>query len=197
MLLLKLPMFWVQKWSRDLLSSLPLHYMTAFRTHALVTKERMASPFDYGLSFQEFWTAHPRDRVLGSKTYALSTQITGFSICNPMYDNKHMLKVVQHAAASALINEEELATFILLPNWTESSTNAFHKTSTDNRDVCTILGIIPQSKVCYMPRLYQQNKSLPLSKIQWRIRILVVWNKAAIIQPIANNQTWLINSNMI
>jgi len=75
-----------------------------------------------------------------------------------MYDDKHMLKVVQHAAASALINEEELATFILLPNRTESSNNAFHKTSTDNRDVCTILGNIPQSKVCYMPRLYQQNK---------------------------------------
>ena len=109
--------------------------MTAFRTHALVTKERTASPFDYGLSFQEFWTAHPRDRVLGSKTYALSTQITGFPICNPMHDDKHMLKVVQHAAASALINEEELATFILLLNWTESSTNAFHKTSTDNKEV--------------------------------------------------------------
>jgi hypothetical protein len=30
------------------------------------------------------------------------TQVTGFSICHPMYDNKHMLKVVQDANASAL-----------------------------------------------------------------------------------------------
>ena len=52
-----------------------------------------------------------------------------------MYDDAHKLKVVQHAAASTLINEEELATFILLLNWTESSTNAFHKTSTDNKEV--------------------------------------------------------------
>jgi len=30
---------------------LPIHYMTAFRTHALVTKERIASPLDF-LSFR-------------------------------------------------------------------------------------------------------------------------------------------------
>jgi hypothetical protein len=46
-----------------------------------------------------------------------------------------MLKVVQHATAPALNNQEATATFLLLPNWMESSTNALHKTCTDNKDV--------------------------------------------------------------
>jgi len=33
-----------------------------------------------------------------------------------MYDTKHMLKVVQHATASAFNNQEATATFLLLPN---------------------------------------------------------------------------------
>jgi hypothetical protein len=57
------------------------------------------------------------ERVIGSRTDAFSTQFTGFSICHPMYDDKHMLKVVNHATASALSNQEAIATFLLLPNW--------------------------------------------------------------------------------
>jgi len=45
--------------------------MTAFCNHALVTKERMAIPLDLTLEFQEFWTAHPRGNVFGSRTDAL------------------------------------------------------------------------------------------------------------------------------
>jgi hypothetical protein len=44
-----------------------------------------------------------------------------------MYDDKHMLKVVQHATASALNNQEATTNFLLLPNWMENSNNAFHK----------------------------------------------------------------------
>ena len=43
-----------------------------------------------------------------------------------MYDDKHMLKVVQHATASALNYQEATATFLLLPNWMENSTNTFY-----------------------------------------------------------------------
>jgi hypothetical protein len=39
-----------------------------------------------------------------------------FSIYHPKYDDKHMLKVVQHATAPALNNQEATATFLLLPN---------------------------------------------------------------------------------
>jgi len=96
--------------------ALPTHYMTAFRNHALVTNERMAIPLDFTLEFKEFWTAHPRDRVVSSRTDALCTQFTGFSICHSMYDDKHMLKVVQHATAFALNNQVATAIFMLLPN---------------------------------------------------------------------------------
>ena len=70
---------------------------------------------------REFWTAHPRDRIFGSRIDAFSTQFIGFSICHPMYDDKRMLKIVQRANASALNNDQE-ATATLLPN-------AFHKTT--------------------------------------------------------------------
>jgi hypothetical protein len=55
------------------------------------------------------------------------------------------IKVVQHATASALNNQEATAAFLLLPTWMENSTNAFHKMRTDNKDVCTILGNIPKT----------------------------------------------------
>jgi hypothetical protein len=73
-----------------------------------------------------------------------------------MYDDKHMLKVVQNATASALNNQEATATFLLLPNWMENSTSAFHRTCTGNKDVCALLGNNFKSKVRYMPLLYQQ-----------------------------------------
>jgi hypothetical protein len=65
--------------------------MTACRDHALITKERMALPLDFTPELQEFWTAHPRDRVFGSRTDASFTQFIGFSVCHPKYDDKHML----------------------------------------------------------------------------------------------------------
>jgi len=72
-----------------------------------------------------------------------------------MTTSSHKLKVVQHATASALNkNQEATAAFLLLPNWMENSTDAFHKSCTDNKDVCTLLGNIPKMKVCYMPLLY-------------------------------------------
>ena len=118
--------------------ALPTHYVAAFRNHALFTKERTVSPFDFTPEFQEFCTAHPKDRVLSSRTDAFSTQSTGFSISHPMYDAKHMLKEVQHATTSALNNQEATTTFLLLPRWMESNTNAFHKNCIDNYDVCTM-----------------------------------------------------------
>jgi hypothetical protein len=67
------------------------------------------------------------------------------------------------------------ATFLLL--WIENSTNAYHKTCTDNKDVCTIFGNISMTKVRYIPLLYQQSKTPPLPEATWGIRILAVWNK--------------------
>jgi hypothetical protein len=122
--------------------------MTAICNHILVTKERMASPLDFIPELQEFWTAHPaRDRVFGPITDVFKhphSSLDSPSAIRPMYDDKHMLKVVQHATPSALNkNQEAIATFLLLPNWMENSTNAFHKICTDNKDG-TFLGNIPK-----------------------------------------------------
>jgi len=46
----------------SLYQALPTHYTKASRDHALVAKERMASPLDFTPELQEFWKAHPRDR---------------------------------------------------------------------------------------------------------------------------------------
>ena len=119
--------------------ALPSHYITAFCNHALVTKERMASPLDLTPELQDFWTAHPRERIFGSRTDAFSVQFTGFAIYHLMYDDKHMPWLVQHAIASALNNQETSFTFVLFPNWMENSNNAFRKMCTDNKIACTIL----------------------------------------------------------
>ena len=87
-----------------------------------------------------------QERVFGYRTDAFSKLFTGFSICHPMYDNTHMLKVVHYATASASNNQEASASFLLFPNWMENSTNGFHITVTDNKDVCTFLGNIPKRK---------------------------------------------------
>jgi len=59
---------------------------------------------------------------------------------------------------------------MLLPNWMDNSTSAFHKTCIYNKDVSTILGNIPKTKVRYMPLFYQQRKTPPLPEAIWNIR---------------------------
>jgi hypothetical protein len=101
--------------------------------------------------------AHPRDKVLGSRTDAFSTQFTEFSICQPMYDDKHMLKVVQHATTSALNNQEATATasYSSQTGWRTAPT-LFTK------PVC--LHYFWKEKACYMPLLYQQTIHHPCQK---------------------------------
>jgi len=53
--------------------ALPAHNMAAFRSHALVTKERMASPLDFTPELQESWTAHPREKFWFQNRCALHT----------------------------------------------------------------------------------------------------------------------------
>ena len=71
-------------------------------------------------------------------------------------------------------------------------TNAFHRICTNYKDVCTcILTNIPGKKVRYIPLLYQQSKTPPVSDATWGIRtILVLWNKAAREQLVTNNRSW-------
>jgi len=73
----------------------------------------------------------------------------------------------------------------------ENSTNAFYKTCTNNKDVCTMLENIPKTKLRYMPHLYQQSKTPPLPELTRGVRFLIVWNKAARERLITNDSSWL------
>jgi len=108
-------------------------------------KRKNGLPLDFTPELNEFWTAHPRE-TFGSRTDAFSTQFTGFSICHPMYDNKHMLKVVQHATASALKNQEATATFLLLPNWMKTAPTLFTKPALATRMFALYLEISQRQK---------------------------------------------------
>jgi hypothetical protein len=52
---------------------LPSHIIAAFQNKwALVTKEKMASPLDHDPKFPHYWSEHPRDKVFGANTNAVS-----------------------------------------------------------------------------------------------------------------------------
>jgi len=59
-----------------------------------------------------------------------------------MYDDKHMLKAVQHATASALNNNQKATATKLDRKQRQRFSQKLH----DNKDVCTILGNIPKKK---------------------------------------------------
>jgi len=119
-----------QKYQGSMLTLKGLSFMTAFCNHSL-TKERMTLFLDCtpvsGVLYSPA-TERQRDRLVGSRTNKFSTQLTGLPICHLMYDDEQMvLRVVQYA--TALNNQEETATFLLLriPNWMENSTNTFQE----------------------------------------------------------------------
>ena len=67
-----------------------------------------------------------------------------------MYDDKHMLKVVQHATASALNSQEATATFLLLPNLDGKQHQRFSQNNrADNNNFSAIIENTPKIG-CYM-----------------------------------------------
>eukprot|EP00983_Pelagomonas_calceolata_P006071 201860-Pelagomonas_calceolata.AAC.1 len=68
----------------------------------------MASPSDYNTQYLNYWNSDPRDILFGARHNSLSSKFTGISICHPIYDDKAMTKVLQHAIYSAIINTEGL-----------------------------------------------------------------------------------------
>jgi len=64
---------------------LPPHIITALQKWALVTKEKMASPFDHDTTLPQYWSEHPRDKAFGANCNAFSSKFTGYSICRHIY----------------------------------------------------------------------------------------------------------------
>eukprot|EP00983_Pelagomonas_calceolata_P031825 998557-Pelagomonas_calceolata.AAC.1 len=120
----------------------------------------MASPLDYNTHYLHYWSSDPHGILFGARHNSLSSRFAEISIYHPIYDDKAMTQVLQHAIYSAILNTEATATFMFLP--------ASGKLTYDN----------PQS----WP---SQGSALP--QHTWDIKINAVWNTAARVH--LNNQS--------
>jgi hypothetical protein len=154
------------KKSKDSFSWILSSYITAaFQKWALVTKEKMASPLDYDPKLPHYWSEHPRDIVFGANTNAFSSQVSGFSICHPIYHENTMLLATRHAIYSAAVSTEETATFMLLPLWNKyMTTNPYASLCRKHPHMCKLLGTIPSNQIQYAKVPFWNNTQIPLSK---------------------------------
>ena len=83
------------------------------------------------------------------------------------------------------------ATFLLLPNWMENSTNAFTKPALTTRMFALFLNIPKKKNARHATPNQQCKTQRTRPEATWGIRILVVWNKASREQLITNNPSWL------
>jgi len=91
----------------------------------MVTKDRTASNSSFGSTFKGVWSNRKSDAVFGSNFNPLATNLTGFWVCHPLYDDSVMLNMVRNAIYSSLSSESASATFLLLPNWKGLNANAY------------------------------------------------------------------------
>jgi len=105
-----------------------------------------------------------------------------------MYDDKYVLKVVQHALPW-ITERQPLPSYCSQTGWKIASVLF---TNLHQQQRCLHCPWkYPKDKVRYMPLLYQQSKTPPLPEATWGMRTLVVWSKAAREQLITNNLSWL------
>eukprot|EP00959_Pyramimonas_sp_CCMP1952_P076469 1597928-Pyramimonas_sp.AAC.1 len=55
-----------------------------------VQQERFASPLNYDLPLNNYWSAYKRDRLFGAHYDAFSTRFTGCAYINPEYDEDEL-----------------------------------------------------------------------------------------------------------
>jgi len=152
----------------------------------------MASPLDHDPNYLHYWSEHPRDRVFGAITNALSSKFSGFSLCHPVYDDQIMHRVLRHAIYSAIVHANATATFMFLPNWGgPMSTNLYSKLLNAYPHLCYTLGTIPSSKFSYAKPPFWTSQETLLPRHTWDIHIIAVWNTAARVRLNENNPTWL------
>jgi len=107
-----------------------------------------------------------------------SSLFTGFSFCHPMYDDKHMLIVVQHATASTLNDQEAIAIFLLLPKWTGSNAHACTKPALTTKMFATFLEISQRQKCATCHSSTSKAKHHPCQKQHQGMQVPVVKKKA-------------------
>jgi hypothetical protein len=66
---------------------LPQHISAALQQCAMVSKEKMASALDFDPGNSSYWSKRHGDVVFGANYNAFATKFTGFSICQPVFDD--------------------------------------------------------------------------------------------------------------
>ncbi len=116
----------------------------------LVTQEEMTSPLDFNPCYPNYWSAHSRDALFGAHLDSLSSQLIGFSMCHPIYNDHTMNLSLRHAIYSAIISTEATATFMFLPSWSGSMiTNPYSTLVTAYPHLCHKLGTILANEIAY------------------------------------------------
>ena len=146
----------------------------------MVSKEKKASALDFDPGNSSYWSERHCDIFFGANYNAFATGFTGFSICHPVYDDKKMLKCVQHSLRFAMMcSELPTATFLQLPNWDNKSMNAYRALVRDNPKHCATLGFIPKTKLTYAMPTSWKGVQCSFSNHTWSMDIIAVWNKEA------------------
>jgi hypothetical protein len=80
-------------------------YATIQRALPGLSQERFASPLNYHIGMDRYWSCFERDQLFGAFHDAYSCQWTGLSVANPEYDAREMYKAVSWAVHSAHLAE--------------------------------------------------------------------------------------------
>jgi len=79
------------------------HHDAALQKWAQVIQEEMTSPLDFNPIYPHNWSADSRDALLGTHHDSLLSQLTGFSVCHPIYNDHTMnLSMLSYQPSSVL-----------------------------------------------------------------------------------------------
>jgi hypothetical protein len=116
-------------------------------------------------------------KFLGQTPTLFSSRFSGFSICNPIYQENTMLLATRHAIYSAAVSTEETATFMLLPVWNKDMiTNPYASLCRKYPHMCKFFGTIPSNQLQYAKVPFWNNIQIPLSKHPWGLKVIAIWN---------------------
>ena len=122
----------------------PPPLMQIMQQHLGITKERFASPLNFNMHMEQYWSCHPRDQLFGASHDAFSCKWTGISECNPEYEHSDMYQAVAWAVMSAQATEAPVLTLCILPAWDESSDTAYCRWLRQAKHNCHQLLRIPR-----------------------------------------------------
>ena len=165
--------------------------VSALQKHALVTKEKVASPLDFDPSYRSYWSMHFRDAVFGANTNALHTKFTGFSYCFPEVSAELLCNLVDHALCSALSTKTPTATFILLPDTNNWKTHGCYAALRTHPEHAYTLAQFPPHNLKLPAVEAWFDSPHPAKTNDNHMRLIVIWNNSGKHLLYQNDPAWL------